>query len=134
MTAQAFATRTHLAQLGLPSATLDRADAKVAGTVDAQLEAANATAEAALQECCTLPLASWGMDLALQVAALAAWPILCVVGFNPEALERRWEAATQYFRDVAARRFRPAGIVDSTPDVEEGGFAVSTRASRRWVR
>ncbi len=139
MAAQQFATLADLAQLGLPQAVLDAADEKTPGTTARNHEASNARAQSALEEHGTAPFTAWGADVVANVCAHAAFPIARVLGFNPDnpsdmALVMGWKAAEQWFQDVAAGRVTPSGLVDSTPDVQEGGFYVSTRPSRGWVR
>jgi len=138
MTAQSLATAADLAQLGLPSAVLTRADEKTAGTTARCLAAGNARAASALASAgYALPLAAWGLDLTLQVCAWSAFQILCVVGFNPDnladvAAKLRYDAAEAWFQDVAAGRVAPSEIVDATPDEPDDAPTVATSCRRGW--
>lgn len=84
-----------------------------------------------------LPLVAWGEDLRRWVAILAA--TICILtrgtgveGSDYEILKALSEAASQWARDVGAKKISPVGIVDSTPLIEESAPFMYTDAIRGW--
>jgi phage gp36-like protein len=140
--AQAFATSANMALLGLPQVALDRAEVKAPGCVAMALSAANGRAEGALAAGgYILPLVSWGDDLRERVCALAAFSIMCVMGYNPDseadqAVLVRYRDAVAWFESLASGELPLAGVVESPPPAEEvtadGAAAVYTDARRGW--
>ena len=83
-----------------------------------------------------LPLASWGTDLRIAVASVAAWTTLCMRGFNPDSpgdsvIRQRRDDAEKWLDKVSRGSIVP-GIVDSTPTTQEAGPRVSSGALRGW--
>ena len=77
-----YATIEDLRRYGLPeTATVGVPDA----TLEAELEAASSTADAYLRGRFNLPLLSWGTDITMRVAHIAAYNIMRNRGFAPEA-------------------------------------------------
>jgi phage gp36-like protein len=90
----------------------------------AAIDAANQMADSYLGQKFTLPITSWGKDLTKQVVAIATYDAIVVRGSNPEApgnanLQARWEAAIQWFRDIAGGRVTPV-VVDSSAGGQQG--------------
>lgn len=76
-----------------------------------------------------------GDDLAAAVAKIAAYNLLCNRGFNPEGadenLRKRYEDAMAWLKGVAGGSIDPA-LIDSTPEVEDGGVVAYSVARRGW--
>lgn len=130
-----YATRADLPRHGLPAALLATI---AAADQDAALAKASRDADGYLGKRFTLPLTAWGEDLGARVCAIAAYDLLSVRGMNPDGSDKhiadRNAEAVAWLAGVAAGRIEPAGIVDSTPAVHEGGAVVCTRARRGWRR
>src|SRR6266850_365235 len=91
---------------------------------NAALDAANALADGYLGQKFTLPITTWGKDLVKQIVAIATYDAIVVRGANPEApgnvnLQNRWDAAIQWFRDIAAGKVTPQ-VVDSSVNGQQG--------------
>lgn len=84
----------------------------------------------------TLPLTAWGTDLRLYCAQMAAAHIFRVRGMDPEGPDKvvfDAEAnAIKWLDRLANGRLSPPGMVDSTPEVSEGGSVVVSRPMRGW--
>jgi phage gp36-like protein len=125
----AYATRAELYALALPQAALltVATDAQ-----DSALEAASRKADSYLGVRFELPLTAWGVDLKEAVAKMAAWQLLSVRGFSPEAgdaevFRRNHEDAVRWLEQVAKGAVTPVDIDDSDAEVP-GGTTVSTDA------
>jgi phage gp36-like protein len=112
-----YATPTDLARNGVPSSALDgitSADQQVA------LDAASGIADGYVAARYTLPLvAPFPTDLVIAVCQIAAWNLLRVRGFNPDAgqdavIRSGYEDATRWLRLVAEGKVSPQ-VIDSTP-------------------
>lgn len=71
-----------------------------------------------------LPLVSWSDDVKRATAHIAAYDLLVLRGFSPQAgsdvsIRDRYLAAVQWCRDVAKGDVEPEAVVDSSPDIEE---------------
>lgn len=84
----------------------------------------------------TLPLAAWGADLRMHVAALALYRVMHRRGFKPEGVDelivKNKDDAIGWLNRVAAGRIVPIGIVDSTPETFDGGAYLSSEPRRGW--
>lgn len=131
-----YATTTDLARLGLSTGVLSRVDT---AELDAQLAAASQCADGYLRaKPYALPLTAWGDDLRAAVCALAAENLIVTRGANPEdpanrAIFERADRARAWLRDVS-KGVVELDVTDATPDVDESGAYVSTRARRGWAR
>jgi hypothetical protein len=84
----------------------------------------------------TLPLVSWGNSLTQHVARISAANMLRVRGAGasdgPDLVVFDTEKMTLTALDrVANGRLKLTGVVDSTPEIEEGGSVVVSRPRRR---
>lgn len=115
-----YATIADLTALGLPSAAL--VGVSTADT-DAALVAASGRADGYLAKQYALPLSVWGADLTRAVAQIAAWDLITTRGTRPgdqaAMLERRYDDAIQWLRDVSRGIVEPQGVVDATPAAAE---------------
>lgn len=78
-----------------------------------------------------LPLVSWSDDVKRAAAHIAAFDLLVLRGFSPQAgndiaIRARYDDAVQWCRDVAKGIAEPEAIVDATPSAEECAPLVST--------
>lgn len=127
------ATLVQLSQYGLPSAVL----AVITPVIQqAELDAADELVNGYLRVRYTLPLASFGLDLVRHTCAIAAYNLICVRGYNPQAandehLRARYEDAMSYLKAVSKAQLDP-GIVDSTPEVDETIPVISSDCARGW--
>lgn len=85
----------------------------------------------------TTPILAWGDDLAEKTALISAAKIFNVRGRDPEGPDKgvfdaAAEARDQWFNRIANGKLKPPGIVDSTPEVFEGGSVVVSSPSRGW--
>lgn len=129
---QQYAQPADLANLGLSAQALS---VITLPEQNAALLKASNEADGYLNTRFTLPLISWGADLTGHVCAIAAYRLMVVRGYNPEAnnsLRKSFEDAIKWLTDVAANRVNPI-IVDGSsapggiPDGQAGpsGFAQS---------
>lgn len=83
-----------------------------------------------------LPLLAWGDDLAGHTAAVAAYRFMVSIGYSPEGRDEHirtmYEDAIRWFERIAKGELSPDGIVDSTPDINEGGPVILTTKKRGW--
>ena len=97
------------------SSALDDASAELDGFLVAQYE---------------LPLQAWGNDVSKHVCWAAGWAIMQQRGLNPEGADSQWERNYDRFlewaRQVSRGMINPPGIVDGTPDLNDGGACVVT--------
>lgn len=83
-----------------------------------------------------LPLVAWPQDLRLHTARLGAAALFSARGVDPQGpdanvlLER--DRAIKWFDRLANGRLSPPGLIDSTPEENEGGSVVVSNPSRRW--
>jgi hypothetical protein len=109
-----------------------KADKRVRACVLASTEAEGYVASAY-----TTPLLGWGEDLTEKTALLAAPKLLNGRGRHPESPDEGvYKAAdnalVHWFNRVANGQLKPPGIVDTTPEVFEGGSVVVSSPSRGW--
>ncbi len=130
----AYATRTKLTQLGLPTAAL--ADVSTTDQ-DAALDGASGIADGYLRKRYSLPLATYGDDLTTHVCSIAAWLILKTRGFNPEdpadaAIRMGYEDAIEWLESVAAGDIDPQNVTDATPTTAKGVAQAWSDTERGW--
>ena len=134
-----YATTSDLAAYGLPSAVLSTIDP---ATQQEALDAASAKADGYIRSRFVLPLKTWGLDLRQAVAKLAAYDLMSVNGFNPEAgadenLRMRAQDAEKWLANVGKGEISPA-FTDSSPTVGADGLSkpsgprLTSQASRGW--
>ncbi len=100
-----YATKADLTQLAL---TAQAISGMLDADINAALLAASSVADtylAARNE--ALPLTTWPLALRLNVCRLAAWHIMCSIGFSPEdashvAIQLNHDAAIKWFEALAA--------------------------------
>jgi len=124
----AYASRTQLAQHGLPSGALTNVPT---GTQDVALEAASRRIDTYLRAQQSVPLVDPGEDIVEATCVLAAFSILTTKGHNPTffdaVFQKRHDDMLDWLRDIAAGRVTLDPDIDATPDDDEGAPA---RASR----
>lgn len=134
--ATTYITTTELAYLGVPTElTANLASA----AVTANLEAASALADSYLKQRYTLPLATYGSDLKLVVAALASCNMLVVRGYDPnnpadQAIKLRCDWAKDWLEMVAKGKLTPEGVEDATPTTSLRGMRVRSVEDHRELR
>lgn len=97
---------------------------------------ASTEVEGYLASAYSTPILAWGDDLAEKTALIAVAKLFNVRGRVQESpdsgvFEAAREAVTWCNR-VANGQLKPPGIVDTTPEVFEGGSVVLSRPSRGW--
>lgn len=129
----AYATRAQLASIGVKGAaiaTIPTADQ------DAALDAASALADGYLRSRYDVPRTTVGMDLTSAVCKIAAYDLLVVRGFNPQAgadvnIRMRYDDAIKWLEAVAKGLVH---LVDAAPlessDFDQPRVVTSTR--RGW--
>lgn len=84
----------------------------------------------------SLPITSWGRDLRMHTAKLAARYLLDVRGWDPGGIDNPIDIAhgraIEWLNRVANGRLKPPDIQDSTPETFEGGSFVVSSAPRGW--
>lgn len=134
---QVYATPSDLADFGLSSEVLASVDASRIARI---LIGCSISAGADLQSSgrIELPLASWGIDLTMAVAKIAAWEIMSVViGHNPDdpnnfVWRDRGKEGREWLESVVRGLRSPVGIVDATPTQEDSGAEIYTEPQRGW--
>jgi phage gp36-like protein len=127
-----YATQDDLFRLGLPEGALRGVSP---ATIEEALEAASRLADSYLRARYALPLSSWDESLTRAVAAIAAYDLMAVRGYDPargadEVLRLRYEDAIRWLERVAAGGVSPE-VRDSSIDVGREAFAAVTNL-RRW--
>jgi phage gp36-like protein len=127
-----YATQDDLFRLGLPEGALRGVSPSA---IEDALEAASRLADSYLRARYALPLTAWDEALTRAVAAIAAYDLMAVRGYDPargadEVLRLRYEDAIRWLERVAAGEVTPE-VEDSTPDVHEGIFHAKT-SPKRW--
>lgn len=129
----AYATVANLAALGIRSETTEDIDT---ADLDSALASASSEADSYLAKVYTLPITAWGDALRMHVAAMAAYSVMAVRGFDPsgtdDVLRQRRDDAIAWLKMLAAGEITDPSIVDSTPDTSKGGAAVVTQPKRGW--
>lgn len=133
-----YATTTDLARVGIGAAALSGVST---AAQEAALDAASALADGYLCSRFTLPLSAWGADLTGAVARMAAWEVLRVRGYDPqaggdEAVRLGYTDSMRWLEGVQAGRVSPQGVTDATPSVDESSQQTVMVTSRRrnWLR
>lgn len=132
-----YCTRAELETFGINAEVIASFDND---TINGVLVACSAKADGFLQSSgrITLPLTSWGVDLKMAVAKLAAWEIMTVlIGHNPDdpnnfVWRDRSAEADAWLDKVARGLVMPVGIVDSKPTVVQTGSVIATEPTRGW--
>ena len=128
-----YALPEHVDALSVPAAARDGLSAN-----DLALIAKSATdfANSHLCQQYDLPLTSFGSDLRRACAHVMGYDIMCTLGFRPdqydENVRQRYEDAVAWFEAVARGEKCPAGVVDASPDTEQGGAFVYADTVRGW--
>lgn len=113
-----YATIADLKQLALTARAVE-------GVLDADINAALLAASSvadtylAARYADALPLTTWPSALRQNVCKIAAWNLMCAIGFNPNdgahvALQLNHDAALRWFRDLAAGKVTLA-IAETSP-------------------
>lgn len=133
-----YADTTDLARLGIATAALS---GLATATQEDALDACSAMADSYLGGRYALPLSSWGDDLRLHVAGMAAFRLLAGRGYDPqkggdEVIRMAWDDAIRWLERVSSGSVTPSGVTDATPDAEDEhvGVAIVTNVSRGWCR
>lgn len=84
----------------------------------------------------TLPIISWGTDLRMHCAKMAARYALDPRGWDPGGadgpIETSHDKAIKWLDRIANGKLKPPDIVDSTPETFEGGSYVVSKPRRGW--
>lgn len=92
--------------------------------ITAALEAASRLADGYFASQYTLPLKTYGVDLTMAVASIAAWILLSTAGVNPEGHDQvyaeRNASAVRWLESVMRGGVRPSGMTGSGTN-EVGG-------------
>lgn len=121
MAAQAYATRADLVG-NIAAAALAHPSTGTA-VQDAKLLQASEEIDGYLRDQYALPLKSWGSDLVQRCCDIAAYRLICLRGFNPEAdglYLTNYEKATAWLKLVAEGKVSP-DVVDSSPGTQNPG-------------
>ena len=98
----AYADRTDLARHGVSTQVLARIPT---GEQDEALDVMSAVADDYLGERFTLPLTAWSRSLRMHVAAMAAYELMSVRGYNVDSsdkiLKMRFDTAVAWLREMA---------------------------------
>jgi hypothetical protein len=93
-------------------------------------------AEGYLASAYETPILAWGADVEEKTALLCAAKLFSHRGRDPEGPDKGvFDAAAEavtWFNRIANGKLKPPGIVDSTPEVFEGGSVVVSKPSRGW--
>lgn len=105
------------------------------GVIEAAVLAASSLAYSFLRSRYTLPLVTWGSDLKMAVAKIAALYVLTKRGFDPsspadQAMVKGHDDAIAWLRDVAADR-AAADVVDTAPAARLAPRVISN-VKRGW--
>ncbi len=130
----AYATRTELAQYGLPSDALTGVSTT---DQDAALEAASRELDGYFRAQYGVPLASVSSDTKRHVCAVASWIIMAVRGYSPDGpdvvIRQRYDDAIAWARDVAKGVVRPIEQTsDATPSTIESIPLMDSTEERGW--
>lgn len=89
---------------------------------NAQLLKASEDIDSYLRDQFELPLLEWGADIVQRCCDIAAYRLVCLRGFNPEAdghFQSNSKMAVDWLRDVASGKVVP-DVVDSSPGASPG--------------
>lgn len=123
---QQYATRTDLTSVIASSALAHPSTGPA--EQDKQLLRASEFVDGFLRQQFVLPLSRWGSDLVQAVCDVAAYRLVCLRGFNPEAdgqYQDNFDRAERWLKDVAKGLISP-DVVDSSSDAEPGKQASTT--------
>lgn len=128
-----YATIDDVKSYGINAAALTNvADAEIT----AAITRASADADACLNSAYTLPLVSWDTSLTGAVADIATYYTLKGRGFQGEdsddTIRDDYLAAKAWLGKIASGQIKPAGIIDTTPDLEEASVIVVSGPKRGW--
>jgi phage gp36-like protein len=103
----------------------------------AALDAQSVFADSKLRARYSLPLQSWDVDLRRCVAILAAYDLLVVRGFNPDAagdsnLRMRYEDALKWLDDVERQAAHPNVVPSADQSPKYDAPKVTTSPLRGW--
>jgi phage gp36-like protein len=84
-----------------------------------------------------LPLSAWGRDVRRKTAEVAVFYGITARGYQPDepsgkTLRMMFDDAQRWLERVREEELELHGVVDATPDIEDGGAYVVTNASRGW--
>ncbi|MDO9016559.1 MAG: DUF1320 family protein [Deltaproteobacteria bacterium] len=135
-----YADRTDLARHGANALIL----AQISTTEqDEVLESMSAVADDYLRERFPLPLTTWSRSLRAHVAAMAAYELLSVRGYNIDSsdkiLKERFEAALRWLERCTLGQLTPQGTLGTVSEEDDGeavhgGAAVASSPRRRPLR
>lgn len=124
----AYATRTQLTQLGLPSTALTNVPT---ATQDAALEAASDRIDSYLRGRYSVPLESPTDDIVEACCVLAAFRLLTTKGHNPTFFDQTFadQAAEtlQWLKDLGSGKANLDPSIDASPETHEGAPLISSR-------
>ena len=129
-----YATITQLTQFALPAEAVQNISN---ATLQAELDAASTVADSYLRGRYPNGIATWDVDLSINVCYLAAYSILAARGYNPEqgadsTYYDRWKAATKWFEGVQRQSIHP-NITPNPTGTPLGTFpVVMTERERGW--
>jgi phage gp36-like protein len=87
----------------------------------------------------SLPITAWRGDLRRKTAELGVYYALLHRGFSPDdeggkAYRKMHDDVQAWLKDVRDQKIELQGIVDATPEVEDGGAYIVTDSPRGWGR
>jgi phage gp36-like protein len=85
----------------------------------------------------SLPLTAWGRDVRRKAAELAVYYALFNRGFSPDdeggkGYRKMHDDVQAWLKAVRDQKLELHGVVDSTPEVEDGGAYIVTDSPRGW--
>lgn len=126
-----YCTRAELGLYGLPAAALSGV---ANATQDGFLQGASGIVDSYLTSRFDVPLTTWGIDMVMATASIAAYLLVKQHGFNMNSedgknIRQGYEDAVAWLRDVASGKATPSGAsnIDSTttPVTAERVYAVA---------
>jgi len=131
--AQLYANAQDLAALNLGQEVVESVAKRI---LNLALHHASGLAAGYLGARFSLPLHAWGYDLTGHTASVAAYRFMVSKGYAPEGsdehIRKMYEDAIAWFERVAKGELTPGDIVDSTPDISEGGPVIVSTKPRGW--
>lgn len=128
-----YCSTADLERLQVPGAAIEEVSqrAKASACI-----AASSDADGYIASSHTMPLVAWGPSLRAKTGALALAYVFSKRGVDPEGADAvvfdMRDKALSWFDRLADGRIQPPEIVDSTPEVCEGGAVVLSRPKRGW--
>lgn len=132
----AYATRTQLAQFGLPRGMVNAAllSSFTTSDQDAALEAASRFADSYICNTYTVPLTTYGVDLSERVCWIAAFNLLSGRGFDTpnegSIFRERYNLAVAWLRDISKGVASISGGATVATQNDSAQFYTSTK--RGW--